>query len=78
MRLCYDVLVRTTLDLDDDAYQIAKTIAREQNRSLGHVVSQLIKAQPSGPNHSFGDGFPTFRCVRRVTSEDVKALDDDE
>jgi hypothetical protein len=23
-------------------------------------------------------GFPTFRCVRPVTTEDVKALDDEE
>jgi hypothetical protein len=27
--------VRTTLDISDEAYYIAKAIARDQNRSLG-------------------------------------------
>jgi hypothetical protein len=78
--LCYDVFVRTTLDLQDDAYQIARTVAREQSRSLGRVVSDFIlgkigKAVPEGNE----DGvFPSFRCVRPVTSEDVRALADEE
>ena len=80
VRLCYHASMRTTIDLDDEAYQIAKAVAREQKRSLGRVVSDFIKAQPGNPAvNSFGieQGFPTFRCVRRVTSEDVRALDDE-
>jgi len=68
--------VRTTLELTEEAYRIAKTVAREQRRSLGRVVSDFIIGQPDvAPRLAEDDnGFPTFRCVRRVTSEDVKAL----
>lgn len=42
MRLCDDAIVRTTLDISDEAYYLAKAIARDQNRSLGRVVGDLI------------------------------------
>ena len=35
MLLCYCVIVRTTIDIADEAYYLAKAIARDQNRSLG-------------------------------------------
>jgi hypothetical protein len=74
--------VRTTLDISDEAYYIAKAIARDQNRSLGRVVGDLILQSAKGSRGasiSMSDyGFPTFRCVRPVTSEDVKTLDDEE
>jgi len=80
--LCDDAVVRTTLDIPDEAYYIAKAIARDQNRSLGRVVGDLIlrSAQgATGASIEMSDyGFPTFRCVRPVTSEDVKALDEEE
>jgi hypothetical protein len=83
MRLCYDAFVRTTIDISNDAYHIAKTVAREQHRSLGAVVSDFITGQlgrvPSSPALEEADFvFPTFRSRRRTTSEDVKALEDDE
>jgi hypothetical protein len=82
MLLCYDALVRTTLDISDEAYYIAKAIARDQNRSLGRVVGDLILQSTRGTKDAaikMSDyGFPTFRCTRAVTSEDVKALDDEE
>jgi hypothetical protein len=82
VRLCYDALVRTTLDISDEAYYIAKAIARDQNRSLGRVVGDLILQSSKGEKGSsikMSDyGFPTFRCTRPVTTEDVKALDDEE
>jgi hypothetical protein len=74
--------VRTTLDISDGAYYIAKAIARDQNRSLGHLVGDLILQTAKGAKGSsimLSDyGFPTFRCARPVTTEDVKALDDEE
>ncbi len=82
MRLCYDALMRTTLDISDEAYYIAKAIARDQNRSLGRVVGDLILRSSKGGKGAaikMSDyGFPTFRCTRPVSSEDVKALDDEE
>ncbi len=82
MRRCYDAIVRTTIDISDEAYHIAKTVAREQKRSLGSVVSEFITGQNQPPRE--GDelqnqetGFPSFRCIRRVTSSDVAALEDE-
>ena len=82
VRLCYYVVVRTTLDISDEAYYIAKAIARDRNRSLGRVVGDLILQSSKGAKGASIEmsdyGFPTFRCARPVTTEDVKALDDEE
>jgi len=85
VRLCYYVVVRTTLDISDEAYYIAKSIARDQNRSLGRVVGDLILQSAKGAKGTRGEsiemseyGFPIFRCAQPVTSEDVRALDDEE
>lgn len=82
MSLCYYAIVRTTLDISDEAYYIAKAIAQDQNRSLGKVIGDLILRsvkETRGANIQMSDyGFPTFRCARPVTSADVKALDEEE
>ena len=82
VRLCYCAVVRTTLDISDEAYCLAKAIARDQNRSLGQVVGDFIlqsaKRRKSASMEMSDYGFPTFRCARPVTTEDVKALDDEE
>jgi len=74
--------MRTTLDISDEAYYIAKAIARDQNRSLGRVVGDLILRSAKGAEGSsitMSDyGFPTFRCSRPVTSGGVRALSDEE
>ena len=44
--MCYYAVVRTTLDISDEAYYIAKAIARDQNRSLGRVVGDLLVGLP--------------------------------
>jgi hypothetical protein len=35
--------MRTTLEIDDDLHELARRIAFEQRRSLGDVVSELIR-----------------------------------
>lgn len=55
--------MRTTLSLDDDVYEAAKTLADGSGESLGSVVSQLARrglkpadvVRPSDP-----DELPTF------------------
>jgi hypothetical protein len=73
------VIVRTTLDISDEAYYIAKAIARDLNRSLGRVVGDLIlqssKASKNASIKMSDYGFPIFRCTGPVTTDDVKALD---
>lgn len=80
--LCCCAVVRTTIDISDDAYYIAKAIARDRNRSLGRVVGDLILQSAKGSKDAsikMSDyGFPTFRCARPVTTDDVEALDDEE
>jgi hypothetical protein len=74
--------MRTTLDISDEAYYIAKAIARDQGRSLGRVVGDLIlqsSTVSTDASIKMSDyGFPTFRCARPVTTDDVRALDDEE
>lgn len=81
MSLCYDAIVRTTLDIPDEPYYLAKAIARDRNSSLGRVVGDLILQAARGEKGAgieMSDyGFPTFRCTRPVTTEDVKALEDE-
>lgn len=71
--------MRTTLDISDEAYYLAKAIARHENRSLGRVVGDLILQSVKGRQGATIEmsdyDFPTFRCVRPVTSEDIKALE---
>ncbi len=82
MCLCYYAFVRTTLDISDEAYYFAKALARDRNRSLGRVVGDLILQSAKGAKGASIEmsdyDFPTFRCARPVTTEDVKALDDEE
>lgn len=82
VRLCYCAGVRTTLDISDEAYYIAKAIARDRNRSLGRVVGDLILQSAVGSKDASIKmseyGFPTFRCARPVSTNDVEALDDEE
>lgn len=74
--------MRTTLELKDDAYHIAKTIAREQHRSMGAVVSDFITGQIGGSakaqDREEGYFFPTFRSCRPTTPEDARVAADDE
>ncbi len=71
-------LMRTTLTLDNDAFQAAKAKAAHENISLGRAVSELIlqglrtttaKTTPSAVFHSEGGTY---------TSEEVEAALDDE
>jgi hypothetical protein len=71
--------MRSTLDIPDEAYGVAKAIALEQNRSLGQVVGELtlLSTKLSAGITLSECGFPSFRCSRPVGTEDVQALDDD-
>lgn len=71
--------MRTTIDLTEEAYQIAKTVSRETGQSLGATVSRFITESAAAPSQIEMSGeLPIFRCVRRITSTDVRALEDEE
>lgn len=73
--------MRTTLAIDDDVLAAARAIAREQDRSIGEVVSALARRalhRPEPP--AMRNGIPLL--PRRdhstvVTLDDVNALRDE-
>ena len=53
--------MRTTLQLDDDVYEAAQSLAAAERRSLGEVVSRLAR-QGLAPRANVRErnGFPVF------------------
>ena len=53
--------MRTTLKLDDDILEAAKSLADAERRTLGEVISELARRglQPR-PCGQMRDGFPVF------------------
>ena len=73
--------MRTTLTLDPDIYQAARSIARERGESMGKVLSALARAALRPREHTArADGFPIFDIppdTPPLTSEMVRdALED--
>lgn len=58
---CYDANVRTTLKLDNDVLEAAKSLAEAERRTLGEVISELARRglQPR-VCREIRDGFPVF------------------
>lgn len=60
---CYDAVMRTTLELDDDVVAAARALAGAEGRSLGRVISELARRglRPPAVGTDEEDGFPVFR-----------------
>jgi hypothetical protein len=73
--------MRTTLTIDDDVLMAAKAIARQQQRSIGDVVSELARRALRRPEaSSMRNGIPLLARgtgAPVVTSEMVNALRDE-
>ena len=80
---CYDVSVRTTVNVDDDVLEAAKSIARTEGRGVGAVISELARRglTPTHIRVSAEDGFPVFAVpddAPPITDAMVRAaLDED-
>lgn len=79
--MCYAQAVRTTVDLDDDVLAAAKALAAAERRSLGKVVSDLIRrGLAPRPMVEDDDLFPLVRVGPKaapITSDKVRdALDE--
>ena len=77
----YDPSMKTTIDLPDDIYRIAASIARDRQQSLSEAVAQLLRAAigtPTSAQVSPSDrtGLDVVRLGCTITSDDVRALDD--
>jgi hypothetical protein len=71
--------VRTTVDLDEDVLRVAKDLARENEQSLGRVLSDLARRglQPAERTMNLRNGIPVLPRLpgaKPVTSEMVKEL----
>jgi Arc/MetJ family transcription regulator len=79
----YDVRVRTTIDLPDDLHQRAMSIARDTSRTLSETVADLLRralghSQAAEVARSAKTGLPVVHLGTVVTTDDVRALEDDE
>lgn len=61
--------MRTTLNIDDEILEAAKSIARERNLSVGAVLSDLARRglRPDTANQRKRKGFPVFDISRDGT-----------
>lgn len=81
MRPPYSGSVRTTLQIDDDVYEAARSLAAAEGVTIGEIVSRLAR-QGLAPRMIAGErnGFPIFEVSasdRPITPDLVKkALDD--
>jgi hypothetical protein len=73
--------MRTTLTIDDDLYQAAKSIAAVENKSVGQVVSALMRKALFSRNYTEHPGdIPAFRVSENapiLTTEMVHDADED-
>lgn len=78
MRLCDNEDMRTTVDLTNDAYQIAKAMAEQQKISLGKAISELIIRPKRESSNLVREGrFLSYEGKRVLTPELAKELDDE-
>ena len=75
--------MRTTVNMDDDVLEAAKSIARAERRGVGAVISDLARRglAPTTVRVSVEDGFPVFDVAEDappITDAMVRAaLDED-
>ena len=78
--------MRTTVNLDDDIYELASAYAAARDITLGSALGELVRTSrkppsaPTVPKFKIGpDGLPILPSRgRKLTPEMVKALAEDE
>ncbi len=74
--------MRTTIDLPDELHRIALSIARDRSVTLSEAVAHLLRlalgsASTAEVSPSPRTGVAVIRLGHTITSEDVRALDDE-
>lgn len=83
MMLHYDAVMRTTVDLPSDLHAAAKSLARDRGQSLSQTIADLIRSSLRiGPeagtiSRDPRTDLPLVRLGHVVTSDDVRALEDE-
>ncbi|NIH84370.1 antitoxin [Amycolatopsis granulosa] len=75
--------MRTTIDLPEDLHRQALSIARDTSRTLSEIVAELMRrglgqGKVTGVTQSPSTGLPVVSLGKVITTEDVRALDDDQ
>ena len=73
--------MRTTINIEDDLYKAAKSMATAENKTIGQMISELIRKALQPPNYPVkDDDIPTFRVSENappLTLEMVREADED-
>lgn len=75
------IMMRTTVNIPDDVYEIASSIASARRISLGEAIAELVRQRlrpPAPVNRK--KGFPTFTVPRDacpITLAQTVAAEDD-
>jgi Ribbon-helix-helix protein, copG family len=77
-----DTMIRTTLAIDDDVLAVVKEMAAMQRKSVGEVISSLLRAAlpPTASTARTRNGVPLLPVrtnASRVTSRFVRQLSDE-
>jgi len=74
--------MRTTLTIDDEMLEAARSLARSEGRTLGDVVSDLVrKGLAPEPRIALSRGFPVFEVSPEappITTERVREILDED
>ena len=87
----YHLMMRTTLDIDDDVLAAAKDLAKAEGKTVGTIISELVRRELTMPRHGYGSGmaesaaayslsdWPTLprREGPPVTSEMIERIQDE-
>jgi hypothetical protein len=76
-------MMRTTIDLPEDLHRQAMSIARDTSRSLSETVADLMRRGLSQGvrteiARSTVTGMPVVHLGTTITTDDVRALEDDQ
>ncbi len=74
------IIMRTTLTLPDDVYDVAKTRAEAKRISIGEAVGEMVRQAMAPTVIDADELFPRFRVPERtpkVTMEEVLAAKDE-
>ena len=74
--------MRTTINLPDDVYRTAYSLAQYEKVSLGEALARLVRQNATSPRvESLSGSFPHFKCStasRPITLEETLAAEDDD
>ncbi len=75
--------MRTTINIPDDLYYVAKSLAKDTSKSFSQTIAELLRNAIGTPRTlkefpiSTETGLPQIRLNKIITVEDIRSLEDD-